>query len=603
MSVRQRWISILIVALAFALRIAALDLRPAHFDEGVNGSFLDDMRTRGCYEYNPANFHGPLHFYTLFAAQQLFGRSLWVLRMPTALIGTAAIALMLAFRRFLPWRAVWIGALAAAISPAMVFYSRYAIHEMWLPFFTLLAVYGGFGIARREGRVGDLWAFGIGLSGMVLTKETYLVHWIAAVLALVAARCLDWFAPLNPPAQRPRPADLFSGRSSDPAAEAIAKAAHFTSRQIATVAFSCIAAVLLFQSGFGMYPAGIKGLFETFRLMYDKGTTAEAGHNKEFFYWLKLMTWYEWPALIGLAAAPVLSLRRSPLPAAALLLGGALLVGAGYFSVSVGIHDEIAKDFLKPELTLTGRPLAIIPSLGLWLLACSLGFFAAAPSQNRETRWLCLYALASFTAYSLIPYKTPWCIINLLWPFLFALGQLAENLMQATDRRLVYAVGLLLAWTPLRDCWQLNFRHPTLDGDHYAYVHTHPEINRLLSAVRTLAREDPLQRQMHGLILTESFPLTWELNEFPNITWLDENATVENYDADFILVPAQRELEFEDRAFGIYYKESCRLRYGTDRGWLYLSADRFASLFPGRTPEIHPRVPQRNPALPEPLRK
>jgi uncharacterized protein (TIGR03663 family) len=602
MSSRQRWLSIFIVALAFALRVAALDLRPAHFDEGVNGSFIDGMRGDDCYRYDPANYHGPLHFYVLFAGQQLFGRSLWVLRMPTVLIGTATIALMLAFRRFLPWRAVWVAAIAAAISPAMVFYSRYAIHETWLPFFTILAVYGGFGIARREGRIGDLWALGAGLSGMVLTKETYLVHWFAAALAFLAARFLDWLAPLTPPAQRPRPADLFSGAASGTDAT-IAKGAYFTTRQIATVTLTCAAAVILFQSGFGLHWPGVGGLFETFRLMYDKGTTAESGHNKEFFYWLKLLLSYEWPALIGLAAAPLLALRRSPLPATALLLAGALLAAAGIFGTSIGLHITTAADFLEPKLKLAGAPLASITSLGLWFLACSLGFFAAVPSPSRDARWLCLCGLASFTAYSLIPYKTPWCLINLLWPFFFALGMVAENLAQSTDRRLVYAVGILLAWTPLRDCWRLDFERPTFDSERYAYVHTTPDINKLLNAVRRLVQEDPLQRQLHGIVLGEAFPLIWELNEFPNITYLSEEAEVENYDADFMLVTAQRALEFEDRVFGTYFRESCRQRNGLERGWLYLSAERFASQFPGRTPEIYPRVPLKKSGLPEPARQ
>ncbi len=377
MSAPQRWISIFIIALAFALRVAALDLRPAHFDEGVNGSFIDGMRTEGCYRYDPANYHGPLHFYTLFASQQLFGRSLWAMRMPTVLIGTATIALMLAFFRFLPWRAVWIASLAAAISPGMVFYSRYAIHETWLPFFTILAVYGGFGIARREGRARDLWAFGVGIAGMVLTKETYLVHWIAAALALFATRCLDWLAPLTPGTQRARPADLFAGRALDATVDSIPKKTYFSNRQIATVIVTCTAAVILFQSSFGMNWPGVMGLFETFGLMYSKGTTAEAGHNKEFFYWLKLMAWYEWPALIGLAAAPLLSLRRAPLPAAGLVLIGALLVGAGVMVSSAMPNIPAARDFLDPKWNLTG-----LSSLGLWLIACSVGFFAASPAPK-----------------------------------------------------------------------------------------------------------------------------------------------------------------------------------------------------------------------------
>ncbi len=596
MSSRQRWLSVFIVAVAFALRIAALDLRPAHFDEGVNGSFIDGMRTKGCYEYDPANFHGPLHFYALFAGQQLFGRSLWALRIATVLVGTATIALMLAFRRFLPCRAVWIAALAAAISPAMVFYSRYAIHETWLPFFTMLVVYGCFGISRREGRSGDLWAAGAGIAGMILTKETYIVHWLAAALAVFASACLNWIAPLTPRA-RPRPADLFSGSVPADRGSTVV-ATRFTDRQIATVALASVAAIVLFQSGFGMHWPGIRGLWDTFRLMFEKGTTAEAGHNKEFFYWLKLMLWYEWPALIGLVAAPVLCLRRSPVPAAALMLSGSLLVLSGTIGHEFGIHIEGTKDFLDPKLNLSG-----IASLGTWLTACSLGFFAASPSQNREMRWLSLYGLATLTAYSLIPYKTPWCIINLLWPFLFALGQLVENLTRFADRRLVFAGALLVAAFPVRSCWLLNFDNPTNDRDHYAYVQTTPDINKLLGPVRELTRRDPLQRLMHGIVVGEAFPLIWELNDFPNITYVDENADIESHDADFMIVPAKRALEFEDRVFGIYFRETCRVRSGVSRGWLYLSADRFAPLFPGRTPEIHPRIPLRNPALPEPARK
>lgn len=610
MSARQRWISILIIALAFALRIAVLALRPAHFDEGINGSFIDNMRSDGFYKYDPANFHGPLHFYTLFASQQLFGRSLWALRLPTVLVGTAFIWLMLGFHRFLRWRVVWVAAVAAAISPAMVFYSRYAIHEMWLPFFTLLAVYGGCGILRREGRFGDLWAFGAGLAGMVLTKETYLVHWVAAALALLAVRCLEWIAPLTPRTQRPRPADLFSGRAADEPPP-VPRGAYFSNRQIAIVTISCFSAVVLFQTGFGMFPDGFSGLFKTFSFMFAKGTEAEAGHNKEFFYWAKLMIHYEWPALLGLVAAPVLVLRRS-LPLAVVVISiGVGLIGIGYLHLLSGIHDSGTKDFLKPAWEIPGwsiahiPPLALslLPSLGVWLVICSVGFFAASPAPSREIRWLGLFGLASFAAYSLIPYKTPWCIINVLWPFFFILGQLAENLAQTTERWLVYVVGALLAVTPVRDCWSLNYKHPTDDHDRYCYVHTTPDINKLLRPVRALVRENPLERQMRGIVLTESFPLSWELNEFPNITYFANDSVMENYDADFVLVPADRQVEFEDRAFGIYYRESVKLRSGLDRGWLYLSAERFASQFPGRTPEIHPRVQQRNPALPDPSRK
>ena len=606
MSLRHRWLSILIVALALVLRLAALDFKPAHFDEGINGSFVDTMRADGCYHYDPANYHGPLHFYVSFASQQLFGRSAWALRLPTALIGAATVALMLAFRRFLPWRAVWIAAMAAAISPAMVFYSRYAIHETWLPFFTLLAVHGGFGIANGGRRIKDLWALALGMTGMVLTKETYIVHWIAAALAISATHVLEKISPIAPARRRSRPADLFrapkntAAKPPDAATDAdahadsaVAKSAPYTSRDIAFVAAACAAIIILFYSGFGLAWKDwedAKGIFETFTLMVKKGTTDEQGHNKEFFYWLKLLGWYEWPALIGLLAAPVFALRRSPILAAVVLACTALLAGKGWLALHALAPEERLSDYLKPNLRLD-----CLTSAGLWFLAIGGFLFSAAPARNAAMRWLCLYGLGSLTAYSLIPYKTPWCIINLLWPFFFALGQLAENICKRIDRRLIYVGGAMLAIVPLSDVWKLNFRRPTEDGGRYVYVQTTFDINKLLHPIRDLLHTSAAHRQMRGIVLMEPYPLLWQLNDFPNIEFPGEDGGIEQYDADFLLVPIEREEEIESRLLGIYFKERYRQRAGASDGWLYLSAERFLSVLPNRTPEFRPRVAQPNP--------
>src|SRR5438046_319859 len=122
MSTRNRWISAAIVALAFALRVMWLDLKPAHFDEGVNGWFVDAMTRQGYFAYDPTNFHGPLHFYVLFVSQTLFGRSIWALRMPLVLVSTGCVAMMFAFRPWFGARACQLAALAMAVSPGFIFY-------------------------------------------------------------------------------------------------------------------------------------------------------------------------------------------------------------------------------------------------------------------------------------------------------------------------------------------------------------------------------------------------------------------------------------------------------------------------------------------------
>ena len=49
------WIEIGILALAAALRVTLLDIKPPHFDEGVNGWFADQMTRNGFFRYDPTN--------------------------------------------------------------------------------------------------------------------------------------------------------------------------------------------------------------------------------------------------------------------------------------------------------------------------------------------------------------------------------------------------------------------------------------------------------------------------------------------------------------------------------------------------------------------
>jgi predicted membrane-bound mannosyltransferase len=80
-----------ILLLAALLRLWGLDIKPAHFDEGINGWFVDQMRANGFYRYDPENYHGPLYFYVLFVFLTLGGRNLWALRLPTVIASLASV--------------------------------------------------------------------------------------------------------------------------------------------------------------------------------------------------------------------------------------------------------------------------------------------------------------------------------------------------------------------------------------------------------------------------------------------------------------------------------------------------------------------------------
>jgi len=136
------WVPWLILALAAFLRFFLLGIKPPHFDEGINGWFVDQVMKNGFYRYDPTNYHGPLHFYVLLLFQSLFGRNVWALRLPVVLVSIACVWLALKFEPLVGRTVSRIAALAMAVSPGFVFYGRYAIHEVWLQFFSMMFILG-----------------------------------------------------------------------------------------------------------------------------------------------------------------------------------------------------------------------------------------------------------------------------------------------------------------------------------------------------------------------------------------------------------------------------------------------------------------------------
>jgi uncharacterized protein (TIGR03663 family) len=237
------WTPWMIIALGAFLRLLLLAMKPPHFDEGINGWFVDQMVKNGFYKYDPTNYHGPLHFYILFISQTLFGRSLWALRIPVVMGSIFCVYLMMRFEPFVGKMASRWAALAMAVSPAFVFYGRYSIHEIWLVTFCMFFMLGLLGL-WRFGTPKYLWCLGMGLFGMILTKETYIIHVGCAAIAIL----VTWVSHLIVPAKDVKPV-----RQS------------WTFLDLAIVICVGLAALVFFYSGTFFNWAGLKGLYETLR--------------------------------------------------------------------------------------------------------------------------------------------------------------------------------------------------------------------------------------------------------------------------------------------------------------------------------------------------
>src|SRR5437879_9698624 len=83
-----------------------------------------------------------------------------------------------------------------AVSPGFVFYGRYSIHEVWLVLFSMLFVLGLLGL-WKFGTPSYLWCAGMGLAGMILTKETYIIHLGCELIAVTVLFVANAFSPLS----------------------------------------------------------------------------------------------------------------------------------------------------------------------------------------------------------------------------------------------------------------------------------------------------------------------------------------------------------------------------------------------------------------------
>jgi len=497
------WVPWLIIALAAFLRFFLLGIKPPHFDEGINGWFVDQVMKNGFYRYDPTNYHGPLHFYVLLLFESLFGRNVWALRLPIVLVSIACVWLALKFEPLVGSKVTRIAALGMAVSPGFVFYGRYAIHEVWLQFFSMMFILGLLGLWRR-GTLTYLWYAGAGLTGMILTKETYAIHVACALLAiptLAVSYALNRFPDTKPAKQTWSWIDL------------------------AMVAIVGGFAVIFFYSGTFFNWSGVKGLYLAFKAWTETGAAGH-GHEKAWDYWLKIM-------------GPTWELGRA--------------------------------DFLGYELPML---------VGLILCLFCQKF------KNLSLRYLAIYGVGSFVAYSYVKYKTPWCVISFGWPFLFVFGG-AILLVRPKHLRLAQRIiGVLLAISLGSSIW-LNYFRCSSPDEPYAYVQTYNDMFKLTKPLLTLAKRDPSNYHLIGhLIRSSVYPLPWVLGDFDRVGYYEGGNMPPNLDGDFLLVQQDKIKDVESKLKATYYTEMMTLRNFQDPSKIFFSASVFKDVFPGRKPEF-----------------
>lgn len=435
---------VLLAVGALMLRLPQLDERPLHTDESVHAiKFLGLWEGAG-YRYDPHEYHGPSLYYATLPLAWLSGArtraelSETVLRLSPVLWGTVLVLLLgLTWRLMGTVATLWAGVFTA-VSPVMVYYSRYFIHETLLIAFT----FGFLGFAWRywrDPRRGWMLGAGVCLGLMHATKETLVFPLAAAAGATLAA----WgWARL-----REEPSAEVSWKGKDLAWG---------------LAVAGAVSLMFFTSFFSNW----QGLLDAWRT-YGPWLARAEGDSPHVhpwsFYWTRLL------------------------------------------------YTRVGQGPTWSE--------GMIFGLGLVGMVRALGAGQCLGMDRGWARWLTFYTLLLSAAYTVIPYKTPWCVLGFWhgWILLAGIGVASAmaRLRWLPWRAALAGVLVLGTWHLGLQAHRATIRYGDSQRNPWVYAHTLSSVLDLVDRVQAIAevaKDEPL---IIKVMTTggDYWPLPWYLRE------------------------------------------------------------------------------------------
>ena len=444
-----------VTIVACVLRLPRLAQRPMHGDEAIHAVKFGELLEHGTYVYDPNEYHGPtLNYLTLIPAWLTSAKNLtevteFTLRIVPVFMGVALVLLVVLISDGIGPGAAIYAALLTAISPAMVFYSRYYIHEMLLVCFTFGLIASGYRYLRSKN---ILWALFAGtFAGLMhATKETSIIAFGSLLLALLFTLLI----------QNKKESFSTSIKSIKP-------------NHLAAALGTAVVVSALFYSSFFTNPRGIVDSVRTYTTYFDR-----AGNNMlhihPWYYYLKMLVYYKY--------------NGGPIWTEALIVILAV----------IGFTAAITKKGLSfADVTLI--------------------------------RFIAFYTLIMTTIYSVIAYKTPWCMLGFLQGMILLAGVGAVVIIHVVTKKIPrMVVILLLLGATVHLTWQSylnNYKYYADSNNPYVYAHPTTEIFTLVDRIEYYAKAHSDGYNMYVDIICpghDYWPLPWYLRSFTRVSYMDK---------------------------------------------------------------------------------
>ncbi len=444
-----------VTIVACALRLPRLVQRPMHGDEAIHAVKFGQLLEHGTYIYDPNEYHGPtLNYLTLIPAWLTSAKNLtevneFTLRIVPVFMGVTLVLLVLLISDGMGPRAAIYAALLTAISPAMVFYSRYYIQEMLLVCFNFGLIASGYRYLRSKNILWALFA-GIFAGLMHASKETCIIAFGSMLLALLIT--------------------LLTRNQKNYFSDAVKsiKPLHLAAAIGAAVVIS-----ILFYSSFLTNPRGILDSVRTYSTYFNRAG-AETVHIHLWYYYLKTLIYYRYDS--------------GPIWTEAIIVILAL----------IGFIAAMAKKV----------PLSTDVNL---------------------LRFIAFYTLIMTIAYSVIAYKTPWCMLGFLHGMILLAGVGAVVLIRLVTGKLPrLIIILLLSGATVHLTWQAylsNYKYYADSRNPYVYAHPTTDVFTLVDRIEYYFKAHSDGRHMSIEVICpghDYWPLPWYLRSFTRVSYIDK---------------------------------------------------------------------------------
>ena len=505
------WIAscVLITATATFLRFFWLSLKPLHHDEGVNGWFLTNLFRDGRYQYDPANYHGPTLYYISLFFTKVFGLETTSIRASVAIWGVLVVVLAFFLRRYIGRIGSLFGALFLALSPGMVYISRYFIHEIFFVFLSLAIIVAIvlFIEKQKAGWMAIAWTTLILLvcflpstlklaTVLAGTNETavwafrggfFIVEIV--LIALVIRMLMSWNG----------------GRSIYMLLAVACASLMFATKETAFITIgTMLIAVVCVWIWRRIFKIGSGGSDES---DIDDGQ----------------LTWSNFRAALGGGTDLVL------IGVASLLVFVYLIVlfFSSFFTYPEGIQKAVdayalwtktgSKDHTQNGIWAylkwgkeSEAPIFILTALGTLI--------AFVKAKHRFAMFVGLWAFGLFAAYTIIPYKTPWLAISFILPMCIVAGYAINELVSAKNTGLQILGALLAVAATIVLAYQsydLNFVRYDDEDEAYVYAHTSREFLDMMQKINYYAVKSGkgLDTKI-DIVSPDYWPMVWYVREY-----------------------------------------------------------------------------------------